>query len=360
MPSLLTRSKSLRLLTGSRRVPREEPPNFISPSETSQTDLDRFKSATPVPRTQRTLEAPEMPTRPSTSGGPGERPLQFHKRPLHAPSVASEDRFLTFSSPTDSSAVLHSVQQQDVQDNIGIALGSPTAASHSTSTPQSTSENLAANSQMQRYGNVSSVTLGSSSPEPLKPKISRWKSFFRKASSPLSTSQSNSKERQPFYQLDQQVAAPRADSHHNTSPTSETTSKQEEKGSSVSPTAYDPEIRGSRKISVVDGQSEPRSDVQARQRAATVGIDRAHPRYNIERSATAPSGTLQSSASGFLDIAIPDVQMERYSIMFSGVLESGNRSSLLERRQPNAEKVKPLNQLTPKVCRRNHCLLDSH
>jgi hypothetical protein len=296
-----------------------------------------------------------MPTRPSTSGGPGERAIQFHKRPLHAPSVESEDRFLAFSSPTDSSAILQPIQQQEAQDSIGVALGSPTAASYSTSTPKATSDNLAAKSQMERYGNVSSVTLGSTQ-EPMKPKISRWKSFFRKASSPLSTSQSNPREKQPFYQLDQQVAAPRADSHHNTSPVSETTSRQEDKGSSMSPTAYDPEIRGSRKTSVVDGQSEPRSDVQARQRAATIGIDRAHPRYNIPPSSTTASGASQSS--GFLDVAIPDVQMERYSIMFSGVLEPSNRSSLLERRQPNAEKVKPLNQLTTKVWRRNYRLLN--
>jgi hypothetical protein len=355
MPSLLTRSKSLRLLTGSRRAHREEPLNSIPSSDTPQTNLDRLKSATPVPTAQRTLDAPEMPTRPSTSGGPGERPIQFHKRALHAPSVVSEDRFLAFSSDTDFSVILQPVQQQESQEYIGIALGSPTAASHSTSTSTSqvASDNLAKNHDMERYGNVSAVTLGTTR-EPMKPKVSRWKSFFRKASSPLSMSQSNPREKQPFYQLDQQVAAPRADSHHDASPVSESKSRQEEKASSVSPTAYDPEIRGSRKTSVVDGGSEPRSDVQARQRAATLGIDLAQPRYNITRSSTTPS---QPSTPGLLDIAIPDIQMERYSIMFSGVLGPSNRSSLLERRQPNAEKVKPLNQLTAKVRRRDYLLL---
>jgi hypothetical protein len=355
MPSLLTRSKSLRLLTGSRRVHREEPLNSIPSSDTPQTNLDRLKSATPVPTAQRTLDAPEMPTRPSTSGGPGERAIQFHKRALHAPSVVSEDRFLAFSSATDFSVVLQPVQQQESQEYIGIALGSPTAGSHSTSTPTSqvAPDNLAKNPQMDRYGNTSAVTLGTTR-EPTKPKVSRWKSFFKKASSPLGMSQSSPREKQPFYQLDQPAAATRADSHHDASPVSESKSRQEEQASSVSPTAYDPEIRGSRKTSVVYGGSETESDGQARQRAATVGINHAHPRHNITRSSTAPS---QPSTPGLLDIAIPDIQMERYSVMFSGVLGPSNRSSLLERRQPNAEKVKPLNQLTAKVRRRDYLRL---
>jgi hypothetical protein len=335
MPSLLTRSKSLRLLTGSRRVHRGEHLNSIPSSDTPQTNLDRLKSATPVPTAQRTLDAPEMPTRPSTSGGPGERAIQFHKRSLHAPSVVSEDRFLALSSATDFSVVLQPIQQQASQEYIGIALGSPTATSHSTSasTSQVASDNLAQNPQMDRYGNTSAVTLGTTR-EPTKPKVSRWKSFFRKASSPLSMSQSSPREKQPFYQLDQPAAAARADSPHDASPVSESKSRQEEQASSVSPTAYDPEIRASRKTSVVYGGSETGPDGQARQRAAT-----------------APS---QPSTPGLLDIAIPDIQMERYSVMFSGVLGPSNRSSLLERRQPNAEKVKPLNQLTAKVRRVDH------
>jgi hypothetical protein len=191
----------------------------------------------------------------------------------------------------------------------------------------------------------------------MKPKISRWKSFFKKAGSPLGMSQPSQREKQPFYQLVQQVAPHRADSHHDTSPVSETTPKQDGGGSSISPTAYDPEIRGSRKTSNAGAQSESRSDVQARQRAATVGLDRVHPRYNIKRSSTTPLHPSRPSVPGLLDIDIPDVQMERYSVMFSGVLEPGNRSSLLERRQPNAEKVKPLNQLTVKVRRGNYSLL---
>ncbi|KAK4463759.1 hypothetical protein QBC42DRAFT_323095 [Cladorrhinum samala] len=57
-----------------------------------------------------------------------------------------------------------------------------------------------------------------------------------------------------------------------------------------------------------------------------------------------------SSPSGLrlLDIEIPDVRLERYSIMFSGVLTSNGagsrpKSSLLERRQATLEKLKTIN-----------------
>jgi hypothetical protein len=357
MPGLLTRSKSLRLLTGSRRAHRKEPLNSVPQADASQTDFDRFNSATPVSRTRGTLEAPVMPTRPSTSGAPGERPVHFHKKTLPAPSVYSEDRFLAFSSPTDSTAVLHTIQQPGEQDVIGIALGSPKAAPDWALTPLANSNNPVRDTQMNQYGNASSVTLGSTQ-EPTKPKISRWKSFFRKTSTPSSTSLAASREKQSFYQLAQQATSTRADSHHDTSPTSETTPKQDKRSPSASPPAWDPEIRSSRKISNADACLDPALNAQTRQRAATVGIvDRINPRHGIKRSSTTPLRPLESASPGLLDVDIPDTKMERYSVMFSGVLEPSNRSSLLERRQPNAEKVKPLNQLTVKVCEESFSLL---
>ncbi|KAK4231345.1 hypothetical protein QBC38DRAFT_246375 [Podospora fimiseda] len=53
------------------------------------------------------------------------------------------------------------------------------------------------------------------------------------------------------------------------------------------------------------------------------------------------------SGRGLLDIEIPDVRLERYSIMFSGVLNSNGagrpKSTLLERRQATLEKLKTIN-----------------
>ncbi|KAK5660277.1 hypothetical protein OQA88_12817 [Cercophora sp. LCS_1] len=59
---------------------------------------------------------------------------------------------------------------------------------------------------------------------------------------------------------------------------------------------------------------------------------------------TTPS--LSLGGPGLLDIEIPDIRLERYSIMFSGVLNpqgAGTSSSLLARRQATLEKLKSIN-----------------
>jgi len=56
--------------------------------------------------------------------------------------------------------------------------------------------------------------------------------------------------------------------------------------------------------------------------------------------------SLSLGGSGFLDIEIPDIRLERYSIMFSGVLNpegSNTAPSLLVRRQATLEKLKTIN-----------------
>ncbi|KAJ4341713.1 hypothetical protein N0V95_007146 [Ascochyta clinopodiicola] len=351
MPSLLTRSKSLRLLKGGRRGgQQEEPqtPNSIPPPSAFQTDFDRFKATTPIPRSERLLEAPEMAARPSTSGGPGERAIQFHKKTLPAPSVYSEDRFLAFSSPTNSTAVLHAVDSP--VDVIGIALGSPTVGSHWTSTPQATTENLIADAQMSawNHANASKTTITGPPAQP-KPKISRWKSLFKKtAPSP--------KEKPSFYQLAQQVAPTRADSHHDTSPKSRSKARSKQEGTVAVPiSVFNPDIRASRNRSQENLSSK---EVQhGRKRSATLDAGRAAPRFQFQRSATNPNppppSTETATGAGLLGVDIPDVKMDRYSVMFSGVLEpTPNRSSLYQRRQEKAEgdKVKQLDNISIKVC----------
>ncbi|KAK0735825.1 hypothetical protein B0T21DRAFT_289716 [Apiosordaria backusii] len=59
-------------------------------------------------------------------------------------------------------------------------------------------------------------------------------------------------------------------------------------------------------------------------------------------------GSSPARAPGLLDFEIPDVRLERYSIMFSGVLNPNgtspqSKSSLLERRQATLEKLKTIN-----------------
>jgi hypothetical protein len=350
MPSLLTRSKSLRLLKPGRRGAQQEETqtlNSILSPNAPQTDFDRFK-ATPVPRAERTLEAPEMTARPSTSGGPGERAIQFHKKTMPAPSVYSEDRFLAFSSPTDSTAILHAVESP--KDVIGIALGSPTVGSNWNSTPQATTENLIAGAQMslQSHANASTTTITGPQIQS-KPKVSRWKSLFKKTTPPT-------REKPSFYQLAQQVTPARADSHHETSPKSKSRPQLKTEGGVTLPVSvFNPDIRASRNWSHENVSSK---DVQhGRKRSATLDAGRSAPRHRFQRSATTPNPPLASSgkdiAAGLLGVDIPETKLDRYSVMFSGVLDpTANRSSLYERRQSkvNADHVKPLEKITIKVC----------
>ncbi|KAK4165955.1 hypothetical protein QBC43DRAFT_24185 [Cladorrhinum sp. PSN259] len=73
--------------------------------------------------------------------------------------------------------------------------------------------------------------------------------------------------------------------------------------------------------------------------------DRLDTSEPVPSLSSSPFGTSPSpSGPGLLDIEIPDVRLERYSIMFSGVLNSGSagrpKSTLLERRQATLEKLK--------------------
>jgi hypothetical protein len=52
------------------------------------------------------------------------------------------------------------------------------------------------------------------------------------------------------------------------------------------------------------------------------------------------------SGGGLLNIDIPDIRLERYSVMFSGVLNpNGTKSSLLERRQATLERLKTISDV---------------
>ena len=65
------------------------------------------------------------------------------------------------------------------------------------------------------------------------------------------------------------------------------------------------------------------------------------------------SGPVRKNGRSLLDVDIPDIHMERYSIMFGSVLgkSSNNTSSLLARRQATLDKLKTVNEgLLEKVC----------
>lgn len=385
MPGILTRSKSLRFLKGSRK--EQELQNSMPPSNAPQTEFEKYKSATPNPRREAKLEVPDMAVRPSTSGGPGDRTTMFHmKKTNPAPSVYSQEHTVAFPSPTKSTTVLYTAEVTEEQGIIGIALGSPTVGSHWNTTPQASTFKLdsqAEEAEMAtlRHLNGLPPTVDSRQ-EPPKPKLSRWKSLFKKAAPPPPP-----QEKPSFYQLAQTVTTvvARADSHHDDdefSEVQESSRQEKEPVRTVSPPTYKPDIRASRKHGFEEfvAPRSPPEPSMSRGRAVTLGVAAFNPRSTMtfQRSATAPSVPLISAPKDspsvpqlvvsksiggpppipndngpLLDVSIPDIKMERYSVMFGNLLQSNSNrsSSLLVRRQGTAEKLKPLNQLSVKVSR---------
>ncbi|CCC06933.1 hypothetical protein SMACR_00957 [Sordaria macrospora] len=78
---------------------------------------------------------------------------------------------------------------------------------------------------------------------------------------------------------------------------------------------------------------------------------------DLSRSVT-PSSLANSSAPSLLDVEIPSIKMERYSVMFSGVLNPQQQKqqrrksnmTLLERRQATLEKLKSINDRVVAEC----------
>jgi hypothetical protein len=389
MPGMLTRSKSLRFLKNSRKDATEQENENSMPSlKVSQTGVDKSQSTTHQSRAEEKLGAPDIAVRPSTSGGPEERPLMFHRKTNPTPSVFSQNVVHSFQSPTSSTTVLYTADVTKEQGVIGIALGSPTAGSHWNLSPPDSgfkTDPRFPNSSMASfsYPNGSSPSLAFHQEAPKAKKLSRWKSLFRKAAP------AQQPEKPSFYQLAQSATsapAPRADSHHDEEVLEPAITAQKERETlrTVSPPTFKPNIRASRKWAPGEFTvpSSPPEATVMRERALTLGDGRSHhrPNMSIQRAFTTPNLALPSKPDEFssvpqvvvskstneittkgsngptsdggplLDVSLPDITMERYSVMFGNLLKSDpSRSSLLARRQGNAEKLKPLDQLSAKV-----------
>jgi hypothetical protein len=373
MPGFLSRSKSMRLLRGNRRDAQSEHGQSSMPRVgASQTDVDRYRSATPNVK-GRHLETSDIAVRPSTSGGPVDRKTLFHMKTNPVPSVHSQND-LAFSLHSGSITTFYTAEVTDSSDGIiGIALGSPSLGSDWTSTPQAAnfdtdSRDTDGMSTFTRPDSPSSFPVRQ---QPPKSKLTRWKSMFRKAAPPPPPPDKPS-----FYQLAQNVTATkaiRADSHQDDDSVKSHAEVEDErrKGGTPSPPAFKTNIRASRTFPAARTASErPLS----RARAYTAGSLPANPRVSVVRSVTnplPPSKLVQdypappkllatqstrtlpilSGDKPLLDVSIPDIKLDRYSVMFNNLLQptSDRSSSLLVRRQGNAEKLKPLNKLTVKV-----------
>jgi hypothetical protein len=366
----------MRLLMSHRRDAQQDTVQQSMPrSGDSQTDIDRYQTATPISRKERDVETPDMAPRPSTSGGPGERRTLFHMKTNPVASIHSQSD-LPSSLLLHSTTALSTAGATDSSEGIiGIALGSPTVGSHWTGTPQASSINIASSSTV----NMSAWSPNSPLPsaartEPPKSKLSRWKSMFRKAAPPPPQ-----QERPAFYQLTTTITATRAgraDSHHEEEPVKPHVEPVGDRhiGRTPSPPTFRPNIRASRTFTTPRSAPAP---PQTRPRAFTANSLPANPRVSVVRSATTPVSsnivnndfpavpkltvskstrevpTLSDGDKPLLDVSIPDIKLDRYSVMFGNLLQptSSNRSSsLLVRRQGNTDKLKPLNKLSVKVC----------
>lgn len=346
----------MRILRGGHRKDAQQ-------QDASQ--IDRYPSATPVSRKERHVETPDFVVRPSTSGG-------VHLKTDQVAAIHSYQD-LTSSFPSNSTTVLTAPQVTDSSEGIiGIALGSPTVGSHWTATPEAATFSTAIGSadNMSAFSQPFSPA-PAAVPEVPKSKLGRWKSLFRKPAPPPPQ-----QEKPAFYQLTTTITATRAnraDSHHD-----EETEKlpsepvvNRDLGRTPSPPTFKSSIRASRTFTTPRSAPEP---PQIRARAFTAGSLPANPRVSVVRSATTPIPSqnvardapavpklLASQSTSqvpmvtvdtpILDVSIPDIKLDRYSVMFGNLLQSSSNrsSSLLARRQGNSEKLKPLNKLSVKV-----------
>ena len=233
---------------------------------------------------------------------------------------------------------IHRLQPEDL--GIGMALGSPAhppsewKSQSTTWQPQSqsysTPRTLSPEQDMAMDG---SATL----PNVIKPKGSRWKML----GGLFGAGRKNS-EPQPFYQLQPEPA-------HQVTIEADTSNF-------VEPNVEKrPKPRG-RTLTTSERKAERKPDMT---RSKTLPVDAKH---NVTGANHAPEITINGShnfenaeyghnhkSQGLLNVDIPTIQMERYSIMFGSVLQKApttttGSSALLARRQATLDKLKTVNE----------------
>ncbi|KAF2445153.1 hypothetical protein P171DRAFT_444046 [Karstenula rhodostoma CBS 690.94] len=368
MAKMLGRSKSFRMLRGGYKETHQRD---TTPQPTlSDVEADRLKAATLVTRAESRVEAldPDMLQRPRTSSGPGDRSTLFHKKVIPAQSADGSQFDVSYMSPTKSTTTLYTAQLSEQEGIIGIALGSPTMPPQQWQAPST-------DFVTQNHGTFTQTSSNNQSPESIprvyesqseapKPKISRWKSIFKKTAPPPRQNKDT------FYQLAKAVDSVRSDYQQDSDSLDSRSLAQEDDGAAnPSPTyTFRSDIRPSRNKQI--GHPAP----DTRPRALTAGSASGKVKPPLSRFAlsprpqiptqsyatlpsVSPSGASQTKSpqlpggKPLLNVDIPTVHMERYSVMFSDLLEpqiTNASPSLLQRRQGTADKVKPLNGLSVK------------
>ena len=374
----------MKMLRGFYKEPHQKEQHDVAPSfADSEVHPERIKPITHAATVDVRVETPDLAHRPRTAGGPAERGRLFHKKVAPA-APDTEIRAFDFPLPSSSATtVLYAAEVHEVKEEgiIGIALGSPTMASHWSSSPHNTDYVTSGHGTTTHISSPNS-SVNSPKHDISKPKLGRWRSIFGRKSSPRHQPQEPPKST-PFYQLQRSPApasvAPssveRVDSHHEDDHLDlRSTSRQDD--SPVNLVLFKPEIRESRKTMIIPPKIPEQEPPKPKtNRDTAYGLPRPSlKRQDTGSSATsflppkpkAPSPTVptvvvtsgpQSTSprpvldKPVLDVEIPQIKMERYSVMFGSLLQqqSNRSSSLLVRRQGNQDKLKPLNELSLKV-----------
>ncbi|KAF2432856.1 hypothetical protein EJ08DRAFT_119045 [Tothia fuscella] len=341
MAKLLSRSKSFRQLRPLRKDSKGPAVPEHDVWETHFSDLDRAQgntnqqAKTTVGNFTFAIESAGDIARPKTANeAVDRRELMAMGSPI---SVTSGKETFAFPTPvrrpfTPNSADIKSAGMESNPSDIGLAIGSPShdtrfqldnswtlsppqglliAPNRETLTPISTT----ARSQTS-YSNRAIQGEWKEKNEVAKPKISRWRSlgglFARRPparASPEPQYQTISQQRlpNPFDLNTENYALPW-------------------QGEAAPNVVYSlPHNFGNPVRSDSPKKSSPR------------------PRWGLLRSQTAPTtrrgetSPLPPSKGPVLDVDIPTTKMERYSVMFNGVITKKSSSSLLVRRQANAD-----------------------
>ncbi|KAH8667567.1 hypothetical protein BGZ60DRAFT_431790 [Tricladium varicosporioides] len=317
-----------------------------------------------------------VPERPSTSAGPASKSKRrnaekretkddLHFNPLAAHGTGTT--FYNFPLPGSLPTPVHTPSQESLpprkssldphpprtltpdsmqaapanmavpQMEIGMALGSP---SHQ---PTDWSQQVYTENNTRVSSPDAMEDFAAETAAPAKPKASRWKilgGFF-------GGKKQAQAQPQPFYQLQPEPATnlPEADFSKFGEPTAteEKAPKTRGRGRSISGKKQKGSKTDMKRANTVPANATPlRFDFQDNGRTPTPEILLDGGPLNTNTNHSGHNGQYH----GVLDVDIPSIQMERYSIMFGSVLQkpTTTSSALLARRQATLDKLKTVNE----------------
>ncbi|KAI1766212.1 hypothetical protein GGR53DRAFT_223422 [Hypoxylon sp. FL1150] len=264
--------------------------------------------------------------------GAGFKPRPFAREQLPTPESSPQ------LSPRKGSVTTARMPTPDSLNDgpsaeIGMALGSPTRPTHSASRPPQASLQYRQVSAPSVVSHVSQVSTAESSDKPLPRKQSgKWKLFGRFGKKPSDHS---------LPETHEQKGTPKSEQSHNMASQPWYENKMER--------SHTVNTRGAAKHKPIIVRSQTMSydtDSSSTQEARSG----SHDRKGKESFGRIPIALdhKPNSSGPLLDVEIPSVTMERYSVMFGSVLQPQSQPSLLARRQATVQKLKTIDDAVEK------------